>query len=101
MPGLPRGKYPRSGRRVRLRPRGQGNLVGTVRVPRERKVTPAAYAGALERNGHDHANLDHHPEGTAVRSQGAQDRLGTLAVPYYSRFHSPAQGYDQRSEEDA
>ena len=81
MPGLPRGKYPRSGRRGRLRPRGQGNLVGTVRVPRERKVTPAAYAGVLKRNGHDHANLDNHLKGTAIRSQGTQSGLGTLAVP--------------------
>jgi hypothetical protein len=100
MPGLPRGKHPRSGRRGRLRPHEQGNLVGTVRVPRERKVTPAAYAGVLKRNGHDHANLDDHLEGIEVRSQGAQGSLGTLAVPDQGRFHSPAQGYDQHNEED-
>ena len=52
-------------------------------------------------NENENANLNDHLESVAIRSQGTQDRLGTLAVPYYSRFYSPAQGYDQRSEEDA
>ena len=46
------------------------------------------------------ANLDDHLEGIEVRSQGAQGSLGTLAVPDQGRFHSPAQGYDQRNEEE-
>ena len=48
----------------------------------------------------DDANLDDHLKGIEVRSQGAQGSLGTLAVPDQGRFHSPAQGYDQRNEED-
>ena len=47
----------------------------------------------------DDANLNDHLEGTAVRSQGTQSSLGALTVPDQGRFHSPAQGYDQRNEE--